>query len=231
MDIGTFPGRCCIASSGILNSPMRDTTAWWKKSSRPAGGRRLLTRNSCGRRLPAAEIRRESKGDRLRRLSADNSKLCAVVAADTPVCLAMCLPVSRCQRNTAISPAMLVAVRLGLLLGRDGRSAMPAVPSARKRAVQRATTFDVTPIYPRSIGFGASALKNGPCHLLSTPRCQTGILVNVHSVLRESLKLRQPQLSRSGSNGQPIGSSHLARIRGDRLGRTLGYARRQSPLP
>ncbi|MBB2704282.1 UNVERIFIED_ORG: hypothetical protein GGE63_002391 [Rhizobium esperanzae] len=99
------------------------------------------------------------------------------------------MPVSRCQRNTAISPAMLVAVRLGLLLGRDDRSAMPAVPSARKRAVQRATTFDVTPIYPHSIGFGASALKNGACHLLSTPRCQTGILVNVHSVLRESLKL------------------------------------------
>lgn len=52
---------------------------------------------------------------------------------------------------------MLVAVRLGLLLGRDDRSAMPAVPSARKRAVQRATTFDVTP-YIRA----ASALEQAP---------------------------------------------------------------------
>ena len=44
---------------------------------------------------------------------------------------------------------------------------------------------------------------------LSTYRCQTGILVDVHPVLQESLKLRQPQSSRFGPDGQPIESSQL----------------------
>lgn len=67
------------------------------------------------------------------------------------------------------------------------------------------------PVYPRRMGFGNAAFNNVAGHLLSTQRRQTGILVDVHSVLRESLKLRQPQLSRSGPNGQPPEGSQLER--------------------
>jgi len=47
-------------------------------------------------------------------------------------------------------------------------------------------------------------------HPLSTKRRQSGILVNVHPVLRESLKLRQLQLPRLGPDGQPNETSQLA---------------------
>ena len=61
------------------------------------------------------------------------------------VAMAMCLPVRRCRRSAAIASATAASVRLGLVFGREERSAMPALPSARKRSTQRATTFAVTP--------------------------------------------------------------------------------------
>lgn len=64
-----------------------------------------------------------------------------------------------------------------------------ARPSHRKRSIRRATTFAVT---PRSAP--QWRLQQRERNLLSTQRRQTGILVDVHSALRESLKLRQPQL-------------------------------------
>jgi hypothetical protein len=45
------------------------------------------------------------------------------------------------------------------------------------------------PVCPRRNGFGKTPFNNAAGHLLSTPWRQTGILVDVHSVLRESLKL------------------------------------------
>ena len=50
-----------------------------------------------------------------------------------------------------------------------------------------------------------------PYNSLSTVPRQPGILMNVHPILRESLKLRQPQSSRLGSDGQPMESSQLGR--------------------
>jgi hypothetical protein len=43
---------------------------------------------------------------------------------------------------------------------------------------------------------------------------QSGILVHVHPVLRESLKLRQLQLPRLGPDEQPDETSHLGQLRG-----------------
>lgn len=48
------------------------------------------------------------------------------VATDTPVCLAMCLPVGRCRRSVAISLAKSAVSCLGLVFARDVRSAIPA---------------------------------------------------------------------------------------------------------
>ncbi len=51
------------------------------------------------------------------------------------------------------------------------------------------TSDGVTTRIIPSMGFGKAAFNNGARHLLSTQWRQTGILVNVYSVLRESLKL------------------------------------------
>lgn len=111
------------------------------------------------------------------------------VAAGTPACMAMCLPVSRCRRNAAISSATLPQCGLGLVLGRDERSAMPAAPSARNRSTPSGFHLRRYLVCPLSLGFGTTVLNNVPSHLLSTSGCQTHILADVHSVLRESLKL------------------------------------------
>src|SRR5262249_59377256 len=58
--------------------------------------------------------------------------------------------------------------------------------------------------------FVKSLIKHGSDHVLSTFRGQRGILVRVHSVPRESLVVWRLQRSRSGPNGQPPASSHLA---------------------
>jgi hypothetical protein len=42
------------------------------------------------------------------------------VASDTPVCLAMCLPVRRRRRSATIASATAALVRLGLVFGREG---------------------------------------------------------------------------------------------------------------
>jgi hypothetical protein len=54
----------------------------------------------------------------------------------------------------------------------------------------------------RGSGLAQPAIHYGTHHLLSTFQCQAGILVHVHSVLRESLCLAT-QRSRLGPNGQP----------------------------
>lgn len=82
-----------------------------------------------------------------------------------------------------------------------GHSASRARPRSR-RPIRHAggaigkETLDPTgnhlrryPVCPRSMGFGTTAFNDVASHLLSTPWRQTGILVDVHSVLRESLKL------------------------------------------
>ena len=74
-------------------------------------------------------------------------------------------------------------------------------------------------------------LRQRARHLLSTQRRQTGILVVVHSVLRESLKLKQPQLSRFGPNGQPIESSQLVPARTADVIRRRNSARDQNVSP
>ena len=67
-----------------------------------------------------------------------------IVAGDTPVCRAMCWP---CWRNAAISSATAAAVRLGLVLGRDERSAMPA---RRRPGSARATAPSLSPLHHMS---------------------------------------------------------------------------------
>src|SRR2546422_4140356 len=70
-------------------------------------------------------------------------------------------------------------------------------------------------------GFGNGlrrlSARDLPYNALSTARRQPGILMHVHPVLPWNLKLQQPQLPRSEPDGQPIESSHLARM----LQRTL----------
>src|ERR1700746_1064632 len=56
------------------------------------------------------------------------------------------------------------------------------------------------------------SFNNTPHHGLSTFGRQRGILVRVHSVLRESLMVWRLQSSRSGPNGQPPESSQLERV-------------------
>src|SRR5579885_2504408 len=55
--------------------------------------------------------------------------------------------------------------------------------------------------------------RNQLNHPSSTVRRKTGILVDVHSVPRERMKPQQPQLPRSGPDGQPVESSNLGRER------------------
>ena len=68
---------------------------------------------------------------------------------------------------------------------------------------------------PRGVGDNVSALERASCPSIfpavSTVPRQPGILMNVHPILREYLKRRQPQSSRLGSDGQPTESSQLAR--------------------
>jgi hypothetical protein len=71
------------------------------------------------------------------------------------------------------------------LCGRDDRSCRPATPSALKRFHHLRAVRGQTPV--------ARAAASGVCPLSiwrSTVRRQTGILVDVHPVLRVFLKLR-----------------------------------------
>ena len=77
----------------------------------------------------------------------------------------------------------------------------------------------------------ARAAASGVCPLticrtnqLSTMRRQTGILMDVHPVLRGIAEASQLQLPRSGPDGQPIESSHLAPYRDALLDRFANSA-------
>ena len=61
-------------------------------------------------------------------------------------------------------------------------------------------------------GLRRLSARDLPYNALSTARRQPGILMHVHPVLPWNLKLQQPQLSRSETDGQPTESSQLARL-------------------
>jgi hypothetical protein len=124
--------------------------------------------------------------------------------------------------SNLLARAALAAKSLHLL--DDGLRRWPVQPPRSGAAItqpcQAFTPISTNPLAnsPRA---DADGLRNGLWRLpardlsdnpLSTNRRQTGILMDVHPVLPWNLKSQQPQLPRSGPDGQPIESSHLARV-------------------
>ncbi len=63
---------------------------------------------------------------------------------------------------------------------------------------------------PCGLSLAEAVFHDGTHHRLSTFGCETGILMNVHSVLRRITDVLQPQLLSAGPNGQRPESSQLA---------------------
>jgi hypothetical protein len=93
----------------------------------------------------------------------------------------------------------------------------PGRPVAKPRQAFTPVSIDPFADCPRA---NACGLRDGLRRLpaldllqfaLERGASQPGILMNVHPILRESLKLRQPQSSRLGSYGQPMETSQLVR--------------------
>ena len=131
------------------------------------------------------------------------------VAGETPASAAICLPVQRWRRSASTCSTIAGGVGLSQAMRPRGaiRQARPA-PSASKRATHLRTVRGQTPA-ARAAASGVCPLNNLPHHSLSTMRRQTGILMDVHPVLRGITEASQPQLPRSGPDGQPIESSQL----------------------
>lgn len=87
------------------------------------------------------------------------------VAGETPVSATICLPVQRWRRRASTCAMIGSGVGRFSLCGRDDRSCSPAAPSVLKRRH-----------HLRAV--------DQPHQPLSTERRQTGILVDVHPVLR-----------------------------------------------
>jgi hypothetical protein len=104
--------------------------------------------------------------------------------------------------------AFITAHGLGPMSLRGRLAGAPGSPSLQIHPFAEAMCLPVSRCR-RSAGFGATAFDNVARHLLSTQRGQAGILLNVHSVVRQSPNLEKPQLSQSGRNGQPPESSQL----------------------
>src|SRR2546423_2166264 len=132
------------------------------------------------------------------------------VAADTPTSAAICLPVWRCRRKTSTAAHVAGGVWLGNERGLEERSRNPSTPSARNRSTHLATVFAVVLNRTAATAFvrpSSITLRT----IASRPFGVRGafLWVSIRFSLG-TLKLQQPQLPRSGPNGQPPESSHLA---------------------
>src|SRR5205807_10621212 len=132
------------------------------------------------------------------------------VAADTPTSAAICLPVWRCRRKTSTAAHVAGGVWLGNERGLEERSRNPSTPSARNRSTHLATVFAVVLNRTAATAFvrpSSITLRT----IASRPFGVRGafLWVSIRFSPR-NLKLQQPQLPRSGPNGQPPESSHLA---------------------
>lgn len=141
------------------------------------------------------------------------------VAGETPTSLAMCFRDLRSRRRASIRAKTCGGVGRYRRRGRELRSCRPAKPrldsaqptcapyaGKRLRLVRAACG-----ICPRST---SATTRSRPCGVS---------LMDVHSVLRVSLKLQQLRLPRSGPNEQPIETSHLGRATG-KAPRKRGFA-------
>lgn len=116
---------------------------------------------------------------------------------------------SQWRRSRSIVSIVAAGIGRRSRCGREERSCNPVNPSRRYRSIHFRMVRRQTPVAL------ATALRRLPA--LDLPdrfaldrAASAGILVDAHSILRESLKLRQPQLSRSVPDGQPTESSPLA---------------------
>src|SRR2546423_7783478 len=131
------------------------------------------------------------------------------VAADTPTSAAICLPVWRCRRKTSTAAHVAGGVWLGNERGLEERSRNPSTPSARNRSTHLATVFAVV------LNRTAAAVFVRPSSITlrsiaSRPFGVRGAFSWVSIRFSpQNLKLQQPQLPRSGPNGQPPESSQL----------------------
>ena len=123
------------------------------------------------------------------------------VAAETPVSAAIARRSNAAARKASICAAIGAGVGRLSLCGRDERPCNPAKPSALKRSTICASVRGQTP--------AARAAASGVCPLsISAPAALDRAASNGHSCGCSSgpparLKLRQPQLPRSGPDGQP----------------------------
>src|SRR5437762_1249188 len=134
------------------------------------------------------------------------------VAADTPTSAAICLPVWRCRRKTSTAAHVAGGVWLGNERGLEERSRNPSTPSARNRSTHLATVFAVVLNRTAAAAFvrpSSITLRT----IASRPFGVRGafLWVSIRFSPR-NLKLQQPQLPRSGPNGQPPESSHLGAV-------------------
>ena len=125
----------------------------------------------------------------LERLRPSRLRMRLTVAGETPASAAICLPVQRWRRRASTCATTAAGVGRRRRCGREERSFSPARPSASKRATHLRTVRGQTPA-ARAAAFGVCPLRTCAHNPLSTKRRQTGILVDVHPVLRESLKRR-----------------------------------------
>src|SRR5712672_1794720 len=148
------------------------------------------------------------------------------VAGETPTSAAICLPVWRWRRKTSTTAHVVGAVWLGNERGLEERSRKPSTPSARNRSTHLATVFAVV------LNWRAAAAFVTPSSITirtiaSRPFGVRGafLWVSIRFSPR-NLKLQQPQLPRSGPNGQPPESSHLDpnETKGPSM-TVIGYAR------
>src|ERR1700719_1436769 len=146
----------------------------------------------------------------LRRFKPNRFKTRLTVAGETPVSRAIALPVRRWSRNAPI--------RAMTAFGGGGVSRL----RPRDPGPQTGDAFDGITRHPFADGARTDACGSSgglrrlsACHLhddsLSTNRRQAGIVVDVHPVLLWNTEASQPQLPRSGPDGQPMESSHLER--------------------
>src|SRR5258708_33029568 len=131
------------------------------------------------------------------------------VAGDTPTSMAMCLPVWRCRRKASTAVHLDGGIWLGNERGLEERSRNPSTPSARNRPTHLATVFAV--VLNRT---AAAAFVRPPSITLRTIASRPfgvrgAFLWASIRFSPRNLKLQQPQLPRSGPNGQPPESSRL----------------------
>ena len=104
---------------------------------------------------------------------------------------------------------------LGEETGREDRSRKPSTPCSRKRRTHLAP-FSEWFVATRT--HGPRAIHNAAHHLLSTSWGQTGIIVGVHSVLRESLTFGDISVPGLGRNDNLMKVHMLSRFDTSRPG-------------